>query len=81
MAQDQVEVMTALGHDRFFLAGHDRGARVSHRLALDHSDRVRKVAVLDIVPTRHVWEHASREWALSARHWSFMAQPDELFDA
>jgi haloacetate dehalogenase len=80
MAQDQVEVMRALGHDRFFLAGHDRGARTAHRLTLDHPDRVRKVALLDIVPTRYVWEHTSREWALGAWHWSFMAQPDELFE-
>ena len=61
MAQDQVEVMAALGHDRFFLAGHDRGARTAHRLALDHPDRVRKVALLDIVPTRYVWDtHLAR---------------------
>jgi haloacetate dehalogenase len=80
MAQDQVEVMAALGYDRFFLAGHDRGARTAHRLVLDHPERVRRVALLDIVPTRHVWAHTSREWALSAWHWSFMAQPDELFE-
>ena len=41
---------------------------------------MRKVALLDIVPTRYVWEHTSREWALGSWHWSFMAQPDELFD-
>lgn len=80
MAQDQVEVMTALGHDRFFLAGHDRGARTAHRMALDHPERVRKVALLDIVPTRYVWAHTSREWALGAWHWAFMAQPEELFE-
>jgi haloacetate dehalogenase len=80
MAQDQVDVMAALGHDRFFLAGHDRGARTAHRLTLDHPDRVRRVALVDIVPTRHVWAHTSREWALGSWHWSFMAQPDELFE-
>jgi haloacetate dehalogenase len=80
MAQDQVEVMTALGYDRFFLAGHDRGARTAHRLALDHPDRVRKVALLDILPTRYVWGHTSRDWALNSWHWSFMAQPDEMFE-
>ena len=80
MAQDQVDVMRALGHERFFLAGHDRGARTAHRLVLDHPDRVRKVALLDIVPTRYVWSHTSREWALGSWHWSFMAQPDELFE-
>jgi haloacetate dehalogenase len=80
MAQDQVDVMAALGHDRFFLAGHDRGARTAHRLALDHPDRVRGLALLDILPTRYVWDHASREWALNSWHWSFMAQPDEMFE-
>ena len=80
MAQDQVDVMASLGYDRFFLAGHDRGARTAHRLTLDHPDRVRKVALLDIVPTRYVWAHTSREWALGSWHWSFMAQPDELFE-
>ena len=80
MAQDQVDVMAALGYDRFFLAGHDRGARTAHRLALDHPGRVRKVALLDILPTRYVWAHASREWALNSWHWSFMAQPDEMFE-
>ena len=80
MARDQVDVMTALGHDRFFLAGHDRGARTAHRLALDHPDRVRKVALLDILPTRYVWGHPSREWTLNSWHWSFMAQPDEMFE-
>jgi haloacetate dehalogenase len=66
MAKDQVDVMAALGHDRFFLAGHDRGARTAHRLALDHPGRVRKVALLDILPTRYVWSHTSREWALNS---------------
>lgn len=80
MAQDQVDVMTSLGYDRFFVAGHDRGARTAHRMALDHPARVRKVAMLDILPTRYVWAHPSREWALSSWHWSFMAQPDELFE-
>jgi len=80
MAQDQVNVMAALGHDRFFLAGHDRGARTAHRLVLDHPDRVPKVALLDILPTRYVWGHTSREWALNSWHWSFMAQPDDMFE-
>jgi haloacetate dehalogenase len=80
MAQDQVDVMAALGHERFFLAGTDRGARTAHRLALDHPDRVRKLALLEILPTRYVWDHTSREWALNSWHWSFMAQPDEMFE-
>jgi haloacetate dehalogenase len=80
MAQDQAAVMTALGYDRFFLAGHDRGARTAHRMALDQPGRVMKVALLDILPTRYVWAHPSREWALNSWHWSFMAQPDEMFE-
>ena len=80
MAQDQVDVMAALGYQRFFVAGHDRGARTAHRMALDHPDRVRKVALLDILPTRYVWGNTSREWALNSWHWTFMAQPDELFE-
>jgi haloacetate dehalogenase len=80
MAQDQVDVMAALGYDRFFVAGHDRGARTAHRMALDHAKRVRKVALLDIVPTRYVWGNTSREWALNSWHWVFMAQPDEMFE-
>jgi haloacetate dehalogenase len=63
----QVEVMAALGHDCFYLAGHDRGARTAHRLVLDHPARVRKVALLDIVPTRYVWAHTSREAACCSR--------------
>jgi len=80
MAQDQVDAMAALGHDRFFVAGHDRGARTAYRMALDHKDRVRKLALLDILPTRYVWANTSREWALNSWHWVFMAQPDEMFE-
>jgi haloacetate dehalogenase len=80
MAQDQVDVMASLGYDNFFVAGHDRGARVAHRMALDHPQRVRKLALLDILPTRHVWNNTSRDWALNSWHWMFMAQPDEMFE-
>ena len=75
MANDQVEVMAALGFDRFFVCGHDRGARVAHRMALDHPERVTKIAFLDIVPTHHVLTHIRREWAVDSYHWFFMAQP------
>ncbi len=60
MAADQVAVMRSLGFDRFDLVGHDRGARVAHRLTLDHPDAVSRLAVLDIVPTRHVFTHVDR---------------------
>jgi haloacetate dehalogenase len=75
MATDQVEVMAALGFDSFYVCGHDRGARVAHRMALDHPNRVKRVAFLDIVPTHHVLTHISKEWAVDSYHWFLMAQP------
>jgi haloacetate dehalogenase len=75
MAQDQVEVMTALGFDSFHVCGHDRGGRVAHRMALDHSQRVNKVAFLDIVPTHHMLNNIKKQWAVDSYHWFFMAQP------
>ncbi len=75
MAQDQVELMQALGHDSFFLAGHDRGGRVAHRLALDHPRRVKKLAVLDICPTRAMYTHTDRAFAKAYFHWFFLIQP------
>jgi haloacetate dehalogenase len=78
MANDGVEVMRALGHEAFFVAGHDRGARVAHRMALDHAERVRRVALLDILPTLHVWRNASAAWAMKSWHWVFMPQGGDL---
>jgi len=75
MAQDQAEVMEALGFRDYFVCGHDRGARVAHRMALDYPDRVKKVAFLDIVPTHHVLHNITKEWAVDSYHWFFMAQP------
>ena len=75
MANDQVQVMRALGFDRFLVAGHDRGGRVAHRMALDHPGRVAKVAFLDIVPTHHMLSNIPRQWAVDSYHWFFMAQP------
>jgi haloacetate dehalogenase len=75
MAQDQVEVMQSLGFDHYDVCGHDRGARVAHRMALDHPGRVRRVAMLDIVPTHHVLHHITAGWAVDSYHWFFMAQP------
>lgn len=73
MAADQVAVMRSLGFDRFDLVGHDRGARVAHRLTLDHPDAVASLAVLDIVPTRHVFTHVDRDLAHGYFHWFFLA--------
>lgn len=78
MAQDQVALMRHLGFEEFFVAGHDRGARTVHRMCLDHPDRVRKAALLDIVPSQYIYTHTSKEWALRSWHWSFMAQPADL---
>lgn len=75
MANDQVAVMRALGFESFFVCGHDRGARVAHRMALDHPARVKRVAFLDIVPTHHVLHNIRKEWAVDSYHWFFMAQP------
>jgi haloacetate dehalogenase len=78
MAQDQIEVMEKLGYRTFFVAGHDRGARTVHRMALDHPERVPRAACIDILPSHHVWTHVSKQWAMSSWHWSLMAQPYDL---
>jgi haloacetate dehalogenase len=78
MAQDQVEVMRALGFDRFAVVGHDRGARVAYRMALDHPGVVTKLAVLDIVPTHAVYSNVSRLIATGYYHWFFLIQPFDL---
>jgi haloacetate dehalogenase len=72
MAADQVGVMRQLGFGRFQLVSHDRGARVSHRLTLDHPEAVTRLAVLDIVPTRHVLRNVTREMAAAYYHWFFL---------
>lgn len=78
MARDQVEAMAALGFDRFRVCGHDRGARVTHRMALDHTDRVERLALLDIVPTLHVYETVNQAVATGYYHWFFLIQPADL---
>jgi haloacetate dehalogenase len=78
MARDMVEVMEHLGFPRFSVAGHDRGGRVAYRLALDHPDRVDRLAVLDIVPTESAWEHADARFALAYWPWSLLAQDEPL---
>jgi haloacetate dehalogenase len=78
MAQDQVEVMAGLGFQKFALVGHDRGGRVAHRLALDHADRVTKLAILDIVPTYKVLHSVTNELATANFHWWFLIQKAPL---
>jgi haloacetate dehalogenase len=78
MAQDQVEVMQLLGFKRFALAGHDRGGRVAHRMALDHPQCVERLAVLDISPTRIMYGKTDQPFATAYYHWFFLIQPFDL---
>ena len=78
MARDQVEVMSSLGFERFAVVGHDRGARVTHRMALDHPDRVERAAVLDICPTLAMYERTDMAFASGYYHWFFLIQPYDL---
>jgi haloacetate dehalogenase len=78
MARDMLTAMTRLGHDRFAVIGHDRGGRVAHRMALDAPDRVTALAVLDIVPTRHMFTHVDRAMADSYFHWFFLTAGNGL---
>ena len=75
MAKDQLEVMRELGFDSFYLCGHDRGARVSHRLAIDHPDAVKRVMLLDISPTLAMYEQTTMDFARSYWWWFFLIQP------
>lgn len=85
MARDMAELMAHFGHGRFRVAAHDRGARVAHRLALDHPARVEKLAVLDIVPTLEHFERTDMAFAMGYYHWFWFAQPhpfpEELINA
>lgn len=78
MARDALELMHDLGHERFFVCGHDRGGRVAHRLALDHPDAVRALLLLDISPTLTMYERTTMEFARLYYHWFFLIQPAPL---
>jgi haloacetate dehalogenase len=78
MAHDQVALMAAAGFDRFAVVGHDRGARVAHRLAVDHPAAVRRLVVLDVAPTLAMYEQTTREFAQAYWHWFFLTQPAPL---
>ena len=78
MAQDMVEVMDYFGYREFSVVGHDRGARVAHRLALDYPERVKKVCIMDIVPTYHMFKHTDQAFATGYYHWFFLIQPNGL---
>ncbi len=78
MAADQVGLMHALGHRRFAVIGHDRGARVAHRMCLDHPGSVAAAVVIDIVPTRHLFATTDAAFASAYYHWFFLSQPADL---
>jgi haloacetate dehalogenase len=78
MARDMIVVMERLGFPRFAVAGHDRGGRVAYRMALDHPDRIERLAVLDILPVETVWERGDARLALEYWPWSLLAQPEPL---
>lgn len=74
MAADMVEVMAELGFESFQVAGHDRGARVAHRLLLDHPGSVRRACVMDIAPTLHMFRNTDQAFATGYYHWFFLIQ-------
>lgn len=76
MALDARELMAALGFARFAVVGHDRGARVAYRLALDAPGCVERLCVLDVMPTLEMWRRADKAWGLATYHWLFLAQPE-----
>ena len=78
MAKDQVEVMAALGFDTFRVIGHDRGARVAHRMALDYPQKVKQLVLLDILPTLWLYDHTDQAFATNYWHWFFLIQPYPL---
>jgi len=78
MAGDMIALMDSLGHERFAVAGHDRGGRVGYRLALDAPARVTRFAAIDIVPTIDVWEEMDATEAIATYHWPFLAVPAPL---
>ena len=78
MAQDMVELMEYFGYREFSVVGHDRGARVAHRLALDYPERVKQVCIMDIAPTYHMFKHTDQAFATGYYHWFFLIQPNGL---
>jgi haloacetate dehalogenase len=78
MARDMIELMERLGYWRFSVAGHDRGGRVAYRMALDHPDRIDRLAVLDVLPASTMWDRADARLMLAFWPWSLLAQPEPL---
>ena len=78
MAKDMIELMNYFGFDKFYVAGHDRGARVTHRMCLDYPRRVLKACVMDITPTYHMFKNTDQSFATGYYHWFFLIQGDNL---
>src|SRR5437867_10408003 len=78
MARDMVRMMAAQGFPRFAVVGHDRGARVAYRMALDHPERIARLALLDVIPTGEAFRRADARFALAFWPWSLLAQPAPL---
>lgn len=78
MAEDMIHIMDHLDIHKFYVAGHDRGARVVHRMCLDYPDKVLKACVMDIVPTLHMFDNTNQKFATGYYHWFFLIQPDNL---
>lgn len=85
LAADCIALMRSLGHSRFAVVGHDRGARIGYRMALDHPEVVTRLVTLDIIPTGAMWEATSKTSAVTGFHWGFLAQaggmPERLIGA
>lgn len=78
MAEEMLALMRTLGHERFAMVGHDRGARIAYRLALDHPRAITRLGILDIVPTSEYWDTADRRFAVETFHWGFLARDGGL---
>ncbi len=78
MAKDMIELMNYFGFDKFYVAGHDRGARVVHRMCLDYQDKILKACVMDITPTYHMFKNTNQAFATGYYHWFFLIQGDNL---
>ncbi len=78
MAKDMIELMNHLEFENFYLAGHDRGARVAHRMCLDYEDKILKACIMDITPTYHMFKNTNQSFATGYYHWFFLIQPDGL---
>lgn len=77
-ANDLIQVMAKLGYQNFYMAAHDRGARVAHRMVLDHASHIKKLVLLDIIPTYKLMNSVNKEIALRNEHWFFMAQESDI---